>query len=103
MRDILPQRLATLLQPYVQGIEALGLGDGLPQPMAGILHLLLDLPLLPTCRRITELGFEQVMADHRQEAGVDDRREGWLHDRDAAPLVPRGGEPTSGASGAGCQ
>lgn len=27
-----------------------------------------------------------------------DRREGWPHDRDVAPLVPRGGEPTSGAS-----
>ena len=39
--------------------------------MTGVLHVLLDLPLLPTGRRIAELGLEQEVADHRREARVD--------------------------------
>src|SRR3546814_18685236 len=39
--------------------------------MTRILNILLDLPLFPACRGITELGFEQGMADHGEEAGVD--------------------------------
>src|SRR3546814_13552188 len=30
MRDVLPQRLATLFQPQVEGVQALGLRRGLP-------------------------------------------------------------------------
>src|SRR3546814_16237587 len=71
MRDILPQRLATLFQPQIEGVQALGLRRGLPQAMTRILNILLDLPLFPACRWITELGFEQVLADHGEEAGVD--------------------------------
>ena len=44
-----------------QGGEA---GHGLPKPMTGILDVLLDLPLLPTRRRIAEIGLEQEVADH---------------------------------------
>ena len=39
--------------------------------MAGVLDVLLDLPLLPAGRRIAELGLEQVVADHGREARVD--------------------------------
>ena len=39
--------------------------------MAGVLDVLLDLPLLPAGRRIAELGLEQEVADHGREARVD--------------------------------
>ena len=39
--------------------------------MTGVLNVLLDLPLLPTGRRIAELGLEQEVADHGREARVD--------------------------------
>src|SRR3546814_11336002 len=39
--------------------------------MPRILDVLLDLAFLPSRCRITELGFEQIMADHREEASVD--------------------------------
>jgi hypothetical protein len=38
--------------------------------MAGVLDVLLDLPLLPARRRIAELRFEQEVTDHRREARV---------------------------------
>src|SRR5580658_9726659 len=46
-------------------------GRRLPDPMAGVLDVLLDLPFLPTGGRIAELRFEQEVADHGREAGVD--------------------------------
>jgi hypothetical protein len=39
--------------------------------MAGVLNVLLDLPLLPTGRRIAKLRLEQEMADHGCEPCVD--------------------------------
>ncbi|EAT08499.1 hypothetical protein SKA58_18700 [Sphingomonas sp. SKA58] len=39
--------------------------------MPRILDILLDLPLFPSRSRVTELSFEQIVADHRQEACVD--------------------------------
>jgi hypothetical protein len=39
--------------------------------VAGVLHVLLDLSLLPTGRRIAKLGLEEVVAGHCQEPGVD--------------------------------
>ncbi len=71
VRDLVPERLAARLKPPVQGIEALGLRCRLPQAVPRIPYVLLDLPLLPACRRVTELGFKQIMADQGLEAGVD--------------------------------
>src|ERR1700681_3275758 len=39
--------------------------------MAGILDVLLHLPLLPSRRRIAEVGVEEIVARHGQEPGVD--------------------------------
>lgn len=39
--------------------------------MTGILHVLLDLSLLPSGRWIAELGLEHVVAGHCHEADVD--------------------------------
>jgi hypothetical protein len=39
-------------------------GRRLPEPMASVLNVLLDLPFLPAGRRVAELGFEQKVADH---------------------------------------
>src|SRR3546814_3509341 len=39
--------------------------------MTRILDVLLDLTLFPACCRVTELGLEQIMTDHGEEAGVD--------------------------------
>lgn len=58
-------------QPFVQRIQRGKARDGLPEPVTRILDVLLDLPLLPTRCRIAELGFEEIVAGHRQEAGVD--------------------------------
>jgi hypothetical protein len=44
---------------------------GLPEPMASVLDVLLDLPLLPPGGRIAELRLKQEVADHRREAHVD--------------------------------
>ena len=52
--------------------------------MAGVLDVLLDLPLLPAGRRIAELRLEQEVADHGCEPCVD------LAVLAAADLVDRG-------------
>ena len=68
---MISQRYAAFLQP---GIECSEAGEGrrvVPQPVPGILHVLLDLPLLPARSRIAELGLEQVVAHHRRKAHVD--------------------------------
>lgn len=39
--------------------------------MAGILDILLDLPLFPAGSRVTELRLEQIMAGHGLKADVD--------------------------------
>lgn len=53
-----PECLATLFQPVIQGIQRGKAGNGLPEPVASILDILLDLPLLPARRWIAELGLE---------------------------------------------
>ena len=71
MLDMAPLGDAAFLEPGIERIEIREARYRLPQPAAGILDVLLDLPLLPTGSGITELGFEQVMACHGREPGVD--------------------------------
>src|SRR5690606_4735371 len=71
MRDLGPEFAAARLEPVVKSLQR---GEGrqrLPEPVAGVLNVLLDLSLLPSGRRIAELGLEQEVADHGREASVD--------------------------------
>ena len=70
MRSLGPQELAAIFQPDVQRIHIRKGGHGLPEPVAGIAHILLDLTFLPPCRWIAELGIKDIMAGHRQEPCV---------------------------------
>ena len=71
MLDLAPLLDAALLEPGVERVQIGEAGQRLPQPATRILHVLLDLALLPTRGGVTELGLEQVMAGHRREPGVD--------------------------------
>src|ERR1700733_8356357 len=53
-----PQFPAARLQPVVQRRQGGEVGHGLPEPMASVLDVLLDLPLLPPGGWIAELGLE---------------------------------------------
>ncbi len=71
MRDISPQFEASLFQP---GIQCRKIGKArrrLPKPVSRILNILLDLPLLPTRRRIAELRLEDIMVRHGEKPQVD--------------------------------
>ena len=71
MRDVLPHRTASLLKPEVQAVQTFRMRYRLPESMARILNVLLDLAFFPTGCRIAELGLEHVMADHRRKPRVD--------------------------------
>ena len=71
VRRLRPQLPAAHLQPVVERRQRGKARRGLPEPMAGILDVLLDLPFLPAGGRIAELRFEQEVADHRREPCVD--------------------------------
>src|SRR5450432_556965 len=71
VQGLRPQFTATGLQPVVQRRQRGEARRRLPEPMAGILDVLLDLPLLPSGGRIAELRLEQEMADHGSEPCVD--------------------------------
>src|ERR1700687_5051356 len=71
VRRLSPQLSAARLQPVVQRRQGGKGGRRLPETIAGVLDVLLDLPLLPTGRRIAELRLEQEMADHGCEPWVD--------------------------------
>ena len=43
----------------------------MPDAIARVAYILLNLPFLPTCRRITERRFKQAVADHRLAPLVD--------------------------------
>src|ERR1700722_97036 len=53
-----PQFPAARLKPAVQCRQGGEVGHWLPEPMAGVLDVLLDLPLLPAGGWIAELGLE---------------------------------------------
>lgn len=69
--DRLPQVDATVREPVVEVVERVEGRNLLPDAVAAIADVLLDLALLPTRRRVAELGVEQVVADHGLEARVD--------------------------------
>jgi hypothetical protein len=71
MPGLSPKLPAALLQPVVQGVEAVERRHGLPDAMPRILDVLLDLPLLPSRSWITEFGFEQVMTGHGRKTNID--------------------------------
>ncbi|MNY02987.1 hypothetical protein D3C86_1355820 [compost metagenome] len=71
MRGLLPNLLASKLQPVVQGFQRWKAWCRLKEPMARILNILLDLAFLPTRRRIAELRLIEVVAGHCHKADVD--------------------------------
>ena len=71
MRDLRPEFPASPFQPVVERRQRGDVRHGLPEPMAGVLHILLDLALLPARRGIAELRLEHEVADHRREADID--------------------------------
>jgi hypothetical protein len=71
VRGTLPLFEAPLLEPGVQVRQVGEVRHQVQDQVAGVLHVLLDLTLLPTGRRIAELGREDVVAGHCQEPGVD--------------------------------
>src|ERR1700722_12917078 len=71
VRRLSPQLPAARLQPVVQRRQRGKGGRRLPEPMAGVLDVLLDLPLLPAGSWIAELRLEQEVADHGCEPCVD--------------------------------
>src|SRR5574344_1188774 len=60
-----------MLKPHIQISKALKVWCPLPQALAGILHVLLNLAFLPTRCWITELRIKQVVADHGSEPLID--------------------------------
>lgn len=71
MGDLSPELHALPFQPRIQDIEIGKAWHGLPEAMAHVLDVLLNLSLFPACCWIAELRIEQVVAGHGQEAGID--------------------------------
>src|SRR6056297_2867648 len=71
MRDLSPQGDTALFQPVVQCREIGEARHELPQAMARVLHVLLDLSLLPASGRIAERWLEHVVVCHGKEPHVD--------------------------------
>ncbi len=71
MGDLSPEIDAAPFQPRVQGLEIGKAWHGLPEPMARVLDILLNLSLFPAGCWIAEVRIEQVVAGHGQEAGID--------------------------------
>src|SRR5450830_313925 len=69
--NLVPQRLAALLQPGIEVVQRCKRWHRLPQAVTRITHILLHLPLLPPGSRVAELGFKQEVADHGGKACID--------------------------------
>ena len=70
MTQLRPEFYATPLQPGVEGIQVFKHGRDLPQPMPGVLNVLLDLAFFPTRCWVAELSLEDEVIDHDLEAHV---------------------------------
>src|SRR5512139_1153917 len=68
----LPQATTTAFQPGVEFIQTveLRLIGFLPEPLAAVLNVLLDLAFLPTGSHIAELGVKQIVGRHHAEARI---------------------------------
>src|SRR5680860_1659458 len=71
MRDLVPQLHTALLQPIIQRCKIGELGHRLPKPMPRVPNVLLNLTLLPSCRRITELWSKHVVVRHGKKPDID--------------------------------
>ena len=65
-----PKHLAALFQPVIQRAQIRKGRHQLPHAMPRVAHILLDLPFLPSCGRVTELGIEDIMTGHRREPRI---------------------------------
>ncbi len=81
-----PQGDAPRFQPDVEIVQAGKGRRAVPEPMPGILYILLDLALLPSRCGIAELSIEHVVIDHDLEAlvyvpglALSDLVDGGLH------------------------
>lgn len=66
-----PKGKTAILQPLVQFRQIGENRQDLPQAMARILYIPLDLAFLPACGRIAELRLKNVMAGRGLETGID--------------------------------
>ena len=71
MRGHPPQIEAALFQPSIQRGKVGEVRHALQHLMAGISNVLLDLPLLPSGRRIAEVELIDIVVRHGEEAHVD--------------------------------
>ncbi len=71
MSRVSPQVQATPFQPGIQRLKIWEVWHALQYLVARIPNVLLDLALLPTCRRIAELGLIDIVVRHREKAHVD--------------------------------
>src|SRR5271154_5537828 len=70
MLDLSPLFDAAFLEPGVERSQVREAGQRLPQPPPRILHVLLNLALLPAGSRVTEIRLEQIMAGHGGKARI---------------------------------